>query len=163
EQTTTHDAPSFRPGALPAVVVPSGSKTGRSAASFSSVVSRRIPSSAATPPTVTISSAKRPAPCAATARSCDRYAHSSCSSLDLLRLQARALERSANREASELGRGHVRKAPSEAPERRSNSGDDDRPGHRASVATAALGAARAPRLGRAQISCATETGLELGW
>ena len=28
EQTTTQDAPSFTPGALPAVVVPSGSKTG---------------------------------------------------------------------------------------------------------------------------------------
>ena len=33
------------PGALPAVVVPSGSKTGFSAASFSTVVSRRIASS----------------------------------------------------------------------------------------------------------------------
>ena len=39
------------PGAFPAVVVPSGSKTGCSAASFSSVVSRRTPSSAATSPT----------------------------------------------------------------------------------------------------------------
>ena len=37
----THDAPSLTPGALPAVVVPSGSKTGLSEASFSSEVSRR--------------------------------------------------------------------------------------------------------------------------
>ena len=38
-------APSFTPGALPAVVVPSGSKTGFREASFSSVVSRRGASS----------------------------------------------------------------------------------------------------------------------
>ena len=49
--TTTHEAPSFTPGALPAVVVPSGSKTGFSAASDSSEVSRRGPSSAVTSPT----------------------------------------------------------------------------------------------------------------
>ena len=36
----TQLAPSFTPGALPAVVVPSGSNTGFSAASFSTVVSR---------------------------------------------------------------------------------------------------------------------------
>ena len=53
-------APSFTPGALPAVVVPSGSKTGFSAASFSSDVSRRGPSSTATSPTGTISSSKSP-------------------------------------------------------------------------------------------------------
>ena len=48
EQTTTQEAPSVTPGALPAVVVPSGSNTGGRAASFSSVVSRRMLSSAAT-------------------------------------------------------------------------------------------------------------------
>ena len=41
EQTITQLAPSLTPGALPAVVVPSGSNTGFSAASFSTVVSRR--------------------------------------------------------------------------------------------------------------------------
>ena len=81
-----HEAPSLTPGALPAVVVPSGSKTGWSAASFSSVVSRRIPSSAITSPTATISSSKRPASCAAAARACERYAHSSCSSREMLEL-----------------------------------------------------------------------------
>ena len=39
--TTSAPAPSLTPGALPAVVVPSGSKTGLRLASFSSVVSRR--------------------------------------------------------------------------------------------------------------------------
>ena len=68
EQTTTQEAPSFTPGALPAVVVPSGSKTGRRAASLSGVVSRRMPSSAVTSPTGTISSSKRPASCASAAR-----------------------------------------------------------------------------------------------
>jgi hypothetical protein len=53
---------------LPAVVVPSGSNTGFSDASFSSVVSRRMLSSALTSPTGTISSSKRPASCAAAAR-----------------------------------------------------------------------------------------------
>ena len=77
EQTTTHEAPSFTPGALPAVVVPSGSKTGFSEASFSRVVSRRIHSSATTSPTATISSSKRPASCAAAARSCERSAQAS--------------------------------------------------------------------------------------
>ena len=80
EQTTTQDAPSLTPGAFPAVVVPSGSKTGFNDASRSSVVSRRTPSSAATPPTGTISSSKRPASCAAAARSWERSAHASCSS-----------------------------------------------------------------------------------
>ena len=66
--TRTHDAPSFTPGALPAVVVPSGSNTGLSAASFSSDVSRRGLSSASSSPTGTISSASSPASIAAIAR-----------------------------------------------------------------------------------------------
>src|SRR3712207_8749614 len=56
---TTLFRSSLTPGALPAVVVPSGSKTGLSVASFSSEVSRRGPSSTAKSPTGTISSAKR--------------------------------------------------------------------------------------------------------
>ena len=80
EQTTTHEAPSFSPGALPAVVVPSGSNTGFSDASFSRLVSRRMLSSAETSPTGTISSSKRPASCAAAARCCERNAQASCSS-----------------------------------------------------------------------------------
>src|SRR5581483_9259017 len=72
EQTITHDAPSFTPGALPAVVVPSGSKTGLSFAKDSSEVSRRTLSSAVTSPTGTISSANTPESCAAAARWCDR-------------------------------------------------------------------------------------------
>src|SRR5215211_7448403 len=75
--TITQEAPSFTPGALPAVVVPSASNTGFRDASFSSEVSRRGLSSAATPSTPTISSSKRPASIAATARSCERYAHAS--------------------------------------------------------------------------------------
>jgi hypothetical protein len=65
---------------LPAVVVPSGSKTGVSFARDSREVSRRIDSSAATSPTGTISSPKRPSSCAAAARWCERSAHASCSS-----------------------------------------------------------------------------------
>ena len=53
------------PGAFPAVVVPSRSKTGGSAERRSSEESRRTLSSAVTPPTGTISSSKRPASCAA--------------------------------------------------------------------------------------------------
>src|SRR5215218_2981067 len=75
--TITQEAPSFTPGALPAVVVPSASTTGSRDASFSSEVSRRGLSSVATPSTPTISSSKRPASIAATARSCERYAHAS--------------------------------------------------------------------------------------
>ena len=67
-QTRTQVAPSLTPGAFPAVVVPSGSNTGASEASFSSDVSRRGLSSVSRSPTATISSAKRPASCAATAR-----------------------------------------------------------------------------------------------
>ena len=54
--TRTHEAPSLMPGALPAVVVPSRSNTGFSAASFSSDVSRRGLSSASSSPTGTSSS-----------------------------------------------------------------------------------------------------------
>ena len=72
-----------RPGALPAVVVPSGSNTGLSEASFSSEVSRRGLSSASSSPTATISSAKRPASIAATARWCERNAQASCSSREM--------------------------------------------------------------------------------
>jgi hypothetical protein len=64
----TAPAPSFTPGALPAVVVPSGSNTGCSAASFSRDVSRRGTSSTATSPTGTISATKRPSSIALTAR-----------------------------------------------------------------------------------------------
>ena len=67
-QTITQLAPSLTPGALPAVVVPSGSNTGFSAASFSTVVSRRTDSSAVTSPTATSSSSNRPSSCAAAAR-----------------------------------------------------------------------------------------------
>ena len=70
-------APSLTPGALPAVVVPSGSKTGFSDASFSSDVSRLGPSSWSSSPTGTISSSKRPSSCACTARSCERSAQAS--------------------------------------------------------------------------------------
>jgi hypothetical protein len=49
--TTSAPAPSFTPGAFPAVVVPSGSNTGFSCASFSIDVSRRGPSSTASSPT----------------------------------------------------------------------------------------------------------------
>ena len=68
EQTTTHEAPSLTPGALPAVVVPSGSKTGFSAASCSGEVSRRMLSSRSSSPAGTISSANLPASSAAAAR-----------------------------------------------------------------------------------------------
>jgi hypothetical protein len=46
--TTSADAPSLTPGALPAVTVPSFLKAGFSAASVSTVVSGRIPSSRST-------------------------------------------------------------------------------------------------------------------
>jgi hypothetical protein len=49
-------------------------------ASFSSDVSRRGPSSLASPFMATISSARTPESVAATARSCERSAHSSCAS-----------------------------------------------------------------------------------
>ena len=71
------------PGALPAVTVPSGSIAGFRQASFSSVVSRRTDSSAVTSPTGTISSSKRPASCAAAARSCERSAQASWSSREM--------------------------------------------------------------------------------
>jgi hypothetical protein len=67
-------------GAFPAVVVPSASKAGRNAASFSSDVSRRGPSSTAIPSTGTISSSKKPVSIACTARSCERSAQASWSS-----------------------------------------------------------------------------------
>jgi hypothetical protein len=68
---------------LPAVVVPSGSKTGFSSESFARVVSERMLSSASTSPTRTISSEKRPPCCASDARRCERYAHASCSSREM--------------------------------------------------------------------------------
>jgi len=74
EATTSAPAPSFRPGALPAVIVPLAPKAGLSFARPSSVVSARGPSSRVTstgfrPPTVTgtISASNRPASAAATA------------------------------------------------------------------------------------------------
>ena len=81
--TTSAAAPSLTPGALPAVVVPSGSKTGFSLASFSIDVSRRGPSSTAKSPTGTISDSKRPSSIAFTARSCERSAQASWSSREM--------------------------------------------------------------------------------
>src|SRR5690606_15962784 len=90
-------APSLMPGALPAVMQPLGSNTGRSLASFSRLVSRRGASSVSTvsvPPrtgtsTGTISSAMRPPSMAASARWWLRSAHWSCSSR--LTLNSRAI------------------------------------------------------------------------
>ena len=87
--TTTQAAPSLIWDALPAVTVPPSRKIGLSAASRSSEVSARGPSSAwivtGSPfgcgtSTVTISSSKRPASAAATARRCDSSANASWSS-----------------------------------------------------------------------------------
>ena len=79
--TSTAAAPSLSGHELPAVTVPfSGSKAGLSSASFSSVVPGRGPSSRVTSPTATISASKWPLSRAATARSCDVLAHSSCAS-----------------------------------------------------------------------------------
>jgi hypothetical protein len=88
---TSAAAPSFTPGAFPAVVEPSETNTGRSEASFSIEVSRRGPSSVETtvspfrPRTVTgaISSAKRPLSIAARARWWERNAQASCSSREI--------------------------------------------------------------------------------
>src|SRR6476661_3870420 len=88
EASTSAAAPSFTPGAFPAVVAPSLLNTGFSAASRSAEVSRRGPSSVSTtvsplrPGTVTstISSARCPASWAATARWWLRSAQASWSS-----------------------------------------------------------------------------------
>ena len=66
--TTSAPAPSFTPGALPAVVVPSGSNTGRSFDSCSNDVSRLGPSSTKKSPTGTISSRNFPSSIALIAR-----------------------------------------------------------------------------------------------
>ena len=92
--TSTAAAPSLSGQALPAVTVPfSGSNTGFRAASFSSVVVGRGPSSlVSTPPsgsaTGTISRSKCPDSCAATARICDSSAHSSWASRETLQRAA---------------------------------------------------------------------------
>jgi hypothetical protein len=88
--TTTADAPSFTPGALPAVTVPlSFLKAGFSFASASSEVSSRTVSSVSKTTgapffcgtsTGTISSLKLPALIAAAALRCEFNAYSSCSS-----------------------------------------------------------------------------------
>ena len=86
DASTRAAAPSFTPGAFPAVVAPSFEKTGGSAARRSADVSRRGPSSVSTMVsprrpwivTGTISSASRPASIAAIARSWLRSAHASC-------------------------------------------------------------------------------------
>ena len=80
--TTTAAAPSFRGHEFPAVTFPPGLNTGSSSASFSTVDSRRGPSSRATPSHGEISRSKKPESCAATARSCDRCANLSMSSRD---------------------------------------------------------------------------------
>ena len=89
--TTRQAAPSLICEELPAVTVPPSRKTGRSLASFSKLVSGRGPSSewivTGGPfgwgaSTVTISSSKRPASVAATARRCDSSAKASWSSRD---------------------------------------------------------------------------------
>ena len=72
--TTTAAAPSFKGHEFPAVTFPPGLKLGSSSASFSSVDSRRGPSSAATPSQGVSSRAKKPLSWAATARSCERCA-----------------------------------------------------------------------------------------
>ena len=76
---STAAAPSLSGHELPAVTVPSSLNTGLSAASFSIVVPGRGPSSAATTVpsgnvTGTISRSNVPSCCAATARSCERFA-----------------------------------------------------------------------------------------
>ena len=85
--TTTAAAPSLMPDALPAVIVPSAAKAGRSAASRSAVASGRgcsswstvtLPLRAATS-TGTISCWKRPASIAAAARRWLWSAKASCS------------------------------------------------------------------------------------
>ena len=72
-------APSLSGHELPAVTVPSSLKAGFSDPSFSSVESARGPSSLLTTVpsasvTGTISRSKTPLACAATARSCERWA-----------------------------------------------------------------------------------------
>ena len=82
--TTTAAAPSLSGQALPAVIRPSGRKTGLSCASFSSVVSGRGPSSFDTTVpsgrvTGVISRSKNPFSTLATARFCDSTPNSSIS------------------------------------------------------------------------------------
>ena len=92
EATTMAEAPSFRVEALPAVTTEPPFTTGRSPARTSAVVPGRGPSSVSTtvwapffPVTVTgtVSSAKRPAAIAASARSCERTANASQSSREV--------------------------------------------------------------------------------
>ena len=83
--TSTAAAPSFSGHALPAVTLPPGTKTGSSADSFSNVDDARGPSSIVTTvPSSFVygvsSRSKKPDPCAATARSCERCAKRSMSS-----------------------------------------------------------------------------------
>ena len=86
--TIIAEAPLFKPGALPAVIVPSLRKAGRSLARLSIVVSGLLLSSLSktfTPlwprtSTGVISSLNLPAACAAAKRCCDRNAQRSCSS-----------------------------------------------------------------------------------
>ena len=88
----TAEAPSLSELELPAVTIPSGRTTGRSPARTSRVVSARGPSSVSTEDdvlprftcTATISSAKRPAPMAASARWWERSAKASASSRVIL-------------------------------------------------------------------------------
>ena len=77
---TTAAAPSLSELELPAVITPPGPWIGRSAASFSAVVSGRGPSSASTSPTATISLSKRPLCAASRARWWERSANASSSS-----------------------------------------------------------------------------------
>ena len=91
-------APLLRPGALPAVIVPSLRKAGFSLASTSKVVSGRLASSVSNisgpfrplTSTPTISAAKRPLFCAATKRCCERCAHRSWSSRVMLKRVTRS-------------------------------------------------------------------------
>ncbi len=87
--STRHAAPSLSDDELPAVTVPPSRKIGLSLARRSRVVSGRGPSSEWTvtgspfgwgTSIVTISSSKRPASAAATARRCDSSANASWSS-----------------------------------------------------------------------------------
>ena len=81
EHTTTHEAPSFTPGALPAVVVPSSVEDRLQRGQLLERSCRaRMLSSRSSSPTGTISSASRPASSAAAARSCERAAHASWAS-----------------------------------------------------------------------------------
>ncbi len=94
--STTAAAPSLMPEALPAVTVPSLSKAGLSFARFSTVTPSFGCSSVSTTTsplrvlmvTGTISSLKRPALIAASARCCERAANSSCSSRVICHLRA---------------------------------------------------------------------------